>query len=353
MNWKYLKFSMFCVAGMVIISANPKTTKAFEDGIAGFTYDKNGYVCDVPVPGYINIGLANVDTNLLIRSGPGENNKIIGKLPKNACCNILEDSTGGWTKISAVTASGEKLTGYVKSEFLATGDVATEMAKENGFYVAISKTNGLNVRQKPSTSSQIIDQIANGEELLINDLNDCLITTNDPVNSEWVKVSLDSDDAEGAEGSYGYVAKQYVELDYKLPYALSLKELQYGAGTSQKRIDLINMAREYLGGKYVWGGTSLERGVDCSGFVQQIYKKALGMRLERTSREQARCGKKISASELKPGDLVFYGSSRYINHVAIYIGNGKIIHASNRRDGIKISNMRYRTPVAFARYIND
>jgi len=352
MNRKLLKLSLVCVAGMVIVTANPRTAKAFENGLAGFTYDKNGYVCDVPIPGFKNIGLANVDTNLLIRSGPGESNKIVGKMPKNSCCNILEEDNNGWTKISAVTASGKTITGYVKSEYLITGDEATARAKESGSYVAISKTNGLNVRKQPTTSSPIIDQIANGEELLILDLNDCIITTDDPEYNEWIKVALDSDDAEGSEGSFGYVAKQYVELDFRLPYALSIEEIQYGSGVSRRRVDLVNFAKEYLGGRYVWGGTSLKNGVDCSGFVLRVYEK-FGYKLGRTSRDQARGGKRITASELKPGDLVFYGSSSYINHVAIYIGNGKIIHASNRRDGIKISNLRYRTPVAYVRYIND
>jgi len=352
MNRKLLKLSLVCVAGLVIVTANPKTTKAFEDGIAGFTYDKSGYICNVPIPGFKNIGLANVETNLLIRSGPGENYKIVGKLPKNACCNILEERSDGWTHVSAATASGESVTGYVKSEYLITGDLATERAKESGSYVAISMTNGLNVRKGPSTSSPIIDQIAKGEELLILDLNDCIVTTDETEYNIWVKVALDSDDAEGSEGSFGYVARQYVELDFKLPYALSINEIQYGSGVSQKRINLVNFAKEYLGGRYVWGGTSLKSGVDCSGFVLRVYEK-FGYKLGRTSRDQARGGKRISASELKPGDLVFYGSSSYINHVAIYIGNGKIIHASNRRDGIKISNMRYRNPVAYVRYIND
>lgn len=352
MNWKLAKLSMVCAAGIVIITANPKTANAFEDGIAGFTYDKGASVYDVPVPGFINVGIANVDTNLLIRKGPSENDKIVGKLPKNACCSILEGSTNGWTNISALTASGETLTGFVKSDYLITGEPATAQAKGNGFYVAVANTDGLNVRKGPSTKSQSVDQIAKGEELLITDLSDSIITTDDPVYDIWVKVSLDSDDREGTEGSYGYVAMKYVDLAFKLPYALSMQELQYGSGVSQRRVDIINYAREFLGGRYVWGGTSLDRGVDCSGFVQQIYKK-YGYSLPRTSREQARSGRKVSASDLKPGDLVFYGSSSYINHVAMYIGNGRIIHASNRRDGIKISNLKYRNPVSYARYISD
>jgi cell wall-associated NlpC family hydrolase len=351
MNWKLLKLPLACVAGLVIITANPRTVYAFEDGLAGFTYDKIGYSCDVPVPGYINIGYANVNDNLLIRSAAGENNKIIGKLPKGACCNILSEDENGWTKVSAVTASGKTITGYVKSQYLFTGEEATAQAKENGSYVAISKADGLRVRKEPNTQSTIIDQIAKGEELLV-DINDYLVLTDDPEYPKWVKVLLDTDDEAGTEGSFGYVAMQYVEVEFKLPYALSIEEVQYGTGVSSKRVNIVNFARQYLGGRYVWGGTSLKDGVDCSGFVLRVFEK-YGINLGRTSREQARGGRKISASELKPGDLVFYGSSSYINHVAIYIGNGKVIHASNKRDGIKISNMNYRRPVAYVRYIND
>ncbi|MGN1157892.1 MAG: C40 family peptidase, partial [Agathobacter sp.] len=103
---------------------------------------------------------------------------------------------------------------------------------------------------------------------------------------------------------------------------------------------------------YVWGGNSLTKGVDCSGFTKQVYKK-FGITLPRTSYTQPSAGKKIKASEAKPGDLFFYGDSSGINHVAIYIGNGKIVHAANKRAGIKISNAFYRTPKCVVTYFND
>jgi uncharacterized protein YgiM (DUF1202 family) len=360
MNRKLIKLSLVCVAGTFLFTANPKTAFAFEDGIAGYVYDKDSgntsysgapaavplSVSDIPVPGFKDVAIVNVETNLLIRSGAGENYKIIGKLPKDAGCNVLEGNKDGWTKISAETSSGETLTGYVKSEYLITGSAATQKAKEVGSYVATANTNGLNVRKSPSTDSEVIDQIAKGEELLVIDSK---VVTDDPQYSLWVKVSLDSDEE---EGSYGYVAKEFVDLSFELTHALSMQEIQYGAGVSQKRIVIVNFARDYLGGRYVWGGTSLSRGVDCSGFTQAILRN-FGIYIPRTSREQARSGDKISASELKPGDLVFYGSSSYINHVAMYIGNGKVIHASNHRDGIKISNLYYRTPVKCARFIGN
>jgi cell wall-associated NlpC family hydrolase len=204
----------------------------------------------------------------------------------------------------------------------------------------------LNIRSEATTNSEIIEKIAKGEELLILDAN---VASNDKDNPVWVKVSLDSDTE---EGSVGYVSKKYVDPSFQLVHALSLDEIYFGSGVSGKRIDIVNFAKDYLGGKYVYGGTSLTRGIDCSAFVRACLNQFGIYGVPRTSREQARSGDKISASELKPGDLVFYGGSS-INHVAMYIGNGKVIHASNHRDGIKISNMYYRSPVKFVTYIHD
>ncbi len=155
----------------------------------------------------------------------------------------------------------------------------------------------------------------------------------------------------------GYVAKEYVDLSYRLAQAHTMQELQLGPGVSSRRSNVVNFAKNYIGYRYVWGGSGLTRlnnnkGVDCSGFVQAVFGK-YGYNLPRTSREQANRGTSISRSQLKAGDLIFYGSKSYINHVAIYIGNGRIIHASNKRDGIKYSNAFYRTPVKYVRIIND
>ncbi len=356
---KLLKISLVCAVGAFVFTANPRTAMAYEEGIAGFVYDKDTSntvntsndakiislsASDIPIPGYSNIGIANVDTNLIIRSGPGENNKIVGKLPKNGGCEVLEESDG-WCKISADTDNGS-LKGYVKSEFLITGSRAIKLAKQVGSYVATATTSGLNVRDKASTDAGIVDSIARGEALIVLDSK---VESDDKDHGAWVKVSLDSDTE---EGSYAYVAKEYVDITFQLVHAVSLKELQYAQGTSSVRMRLIDLAKDHLGEAYVWGGTRLGSGVDCSGFVQALYSK-MGYSISRTSRSQAYGGTKIAASQVKPGDLVFYGSSSYINHVAMYIGGGRVIHASNRRDGIKISNMFYRSPVKCVRYINN
>jgi len=299
------------------------------------------------MPGFTNIGIADVATNLMIRSGPGEGKKILGKLPKDGGCDILESDDGsGWTKIS----SG-KITGYVKTEYLITGSKATELAKKVGNYVAVANTktkeNSLNVRKDASIDSEVVDQIAYGEELLVLD---AMVVSYGEEYNKWVQVSLDGDDSEN--GDIGYVAKEYVDLSYSLKKAVSIEELDFGTGVSSLRANLVNYAKQFLGNRYEWGGTSLNNGVDCSGFTMRVYEK-YGQYIPRNSRSQAGSGNTISSSKLKPGDLVFYGKSGYISHVAIYIGNSKVIHASNKRDGIKISNMYYRQPIKCVRYINE
>ena len=124
------------------------------------------------------------------------------------------------------------------------------------------------------------------------------------------------------------------------------------SSNSSVRSSIVSYAKQFVGGKYVYGGTSLTNGVDCSGFTMRVYEK-FGYNITRTSRSQAAAGKTISVSSVKPGDLVFYANGGTINHVAMYIGNGQIVHASNPKTGIKISNMNYRKPYKAARFIND
>lgn len=119
-----------------------------------------------------------------------------------------------------------------------------------------------------------------------------------------------------------------------------------------KRKKVVEYALKFVGNPYVWGGNSLTHGVDCSGFVQQVYKK-FGYSLPRTSREQSKVGKKITTKNLQKGDLIFYyeEGTTTVGHVALYIGNKKVVHASNPKDGIKISTYNYRTPAVIRRII--
>lgn len=115
------------------------------------------------------------------------------------------------------------------------------------------------------------------------------------------------------------------------------------AVVSATRTAIVAYAKQFLGNPYVYGGTSLTNGADCSGFTQSVFAH-FGITTGRSSRDQAAKGKEISMSAIQPGDLLFYASGSYINHVAIYIGDGKIIHSSNPTTGITITKYNYRTP---------
>lgn len=279
--------------------------------------------------GYTNIGIANVESgNLNVRAVPATDGKLVGKMRKDSACEIL-DTQDGWAHIK----SGE-VEGYVSLEFLLTGPDARIRASQLVTTVVVANTDGLNVREQANTDSTVLTQVLKGEELeYVETLG------------EWVKVSLDGEEA--------YVATEFVTVEEKLDTAITMTELLYGEGVSDVRVDLVEYAKQFLGNPYVWGGTSLTNGADCSGFVMSVFKK-YGINLSHSSRAQANEGTKISLSELQPGDLVFYGNSGgTINHVAIYIGNGQVIHASSPKTGIKISKYNYRTPVKAVRVIND
>lgn len=279
------------------------------------------------VCGYTNLGIAQVENHLNIRDGAGEEYELVGKLPVDAGCEILS-TEGEWCKIR----SG-KVTGYVKGEYLLTGEDAANRADEVKTIVATSVTQTLNARVEPNTDCSIWTMIAEGEELQL--LED---------QGEWLKVDVDGDEC--------YVAREYVELSEQLQKAMTMTEIRYGEGISDVRVDMIQYACQFVGNRYVWGGTSLTNGVDCSGFTMRIYEK-YGIYLPHSSSAQSGYGTKINPSDAKPGDLFFYGNGGGINHVAMYIGNGQVVHASSARTGIKISNAFYRSPICVTRLLSD
>lgn len=112
---------------------------------------------------------------------------------------------------------------------------------------------------------------------------------------------------------------------------------------SASRNAVVAYAKQFLGNPYVYGGTSLTNGADCSGFVMSVFSH-FGINTGRSSREQAGKGKTIPVDQVQPGDLLFYASGDYINHVGIYVGDGKIIHSSNPATGICYASANYRTP---------
>lgn len=279
--------------------------------------------------GYTNIGIANVSSgNLNVRKAPSLQGKLVGKMPKNSACEILETTEDGWAHIT----SGE-VEGYVSMEYLLTGPDAWMKAEELAKTVVIADVDALNVREEPNTESAVMTQVLKNEELeYVETLED------------WIKVSIDGEDA--------YVAAEYVTVKDKLSTAITMTELLYGAGVSDVRVELVEYAKQFVGNPYVWGGTSLTKGADCSGFVLSVYKK-FGVKLPHYTVSQSKLGTKIKTSELQPGDLIFYSKNGTINHVAIYIGGGQVIHASSPKTGIKISKYNYRTPAKCVRILQD
>lgn len=279
--------------------------------------------------GYANLGIAHVDNHLNIRQEPNENGKLIGKLPKDAACEILDIDENGWAHIK----SG-KLDGYCSTEFLYLGDAAIARGHEVASMIAIVNTQTLKVREEPNTDSVVITLIPQEEELEVVEV----------MENGWIKFLLDDEEA--------YVSGEYVDVEERLEKAVTLTELLYGQGVSNVRVDLVQYAKQFVGNPYVWGGTSLTNGADCSGFTLSIYKK-YGVSLPHHAASQAQLGTKIDYSSAQPGDLVFYAKNGSINHVAIYIGNGQVIHASSPKTGIKISSWNYRTPSCIRRYLSN
>ncbi len=123
--------------------------------------------------------------------------------------------------------------------------------------------------------------------------------------------------------------------------------------SEMKRQEIVNYGMQFVGNRYVWGGMDPHKGADCSGFTLYIMREVAGITLSHSSRAQANEGRVISADEMRPGDLVFYGSGSRINHVAIYAGDGLIVHASNKEDGIKTSPWNYRKPIKIVNVLGD
>lgn len=251
-------------------------------------------------------------------------------MPKGSACEVLENFPDiGWAHIK----SGE-VEGYVSTEFLLMGPDAKLRANELVRTVVVADTDGLRVRDEASTDGAVFTQVPQGEEL------DYVATL-----EGWYQVDID--------GESVYVSAEYAHVEERLDTAVTMAQLLYGQGISDLRVDLVEYAKQFLGNPYVWGGTSLTKGADCSGFVLSVYKN-FGITLSHSSRAQAGEGTRISYSEIQPGDLVFYAnSSGTINHVAIYIGGGKVISASNPTSGIRINKYNYRTPVRYVRILNE
>lgn len=303
---------------------------------------------------YANKAVADIysTTTLNIRKKGSINAKIVGKMKKGNIATVLKKGSE-WSKVR----SGN-VTGYVKNQYLVFGDEIENFAKQNVKKVVKVQTETLRVRKKASTNSKIVTLVSEDDKLKVKKQTD-----------DWAKVKVD--------GQTGYVSKDYAKVTYSFGKAKSMKQIQAeqeakeakkraeeaarsksvsttSSGSSATGSRIASYAQQFVGNPYRYGGNSLTNGIDCSGFTQQIMAK-FGYSISRTSSSQAGEGRAVSTSNLRAGDLVFYGNGGSINHVAVYIGGGQVVHASNSapypRGGIKISNVNYRTPICARRII--
>ncbi|SFQ49005.1 Cell wall-associated hydrolase, NlpC family [Lachnospiraceae bacterium XBB1006] len=317
-----------------------------------------------------NLCVAKVDDFVYVRSKANTDSKVRGKLYKKNVATII-GTKGDWYKIK----SG-KLQGYVSADFVVAGN--GEALKSAGTRYAKVNTTTLRVRKKASTNAEIIGLVPQDEDIVVKD-----------EKNGWVKVSVE-------EGK-GWVSTDFVELHTEYTHGETVKEEKArlkkeekerlaaqaaaeqaiangvagtsnagssnsgssgsASGTSSSSgtstaapsgsstgASVASYACRFVGNPYRWGGTSLTNGADCSGFVMSVYR-AFGISLPHSSSAMRGVGRGVSMSEMQAGDIICYSG-----HVAIYIGGGRIVHASNHRDGIKISNSyNYRSVLAVRR----
>lgn len=326
--------------------------------------------------------IAQVNDYVNIRSTPSTESEIVGKLYNNSV-GVLIDEEDGWYQMKSGNVDG-----YVKAEYFKTGDEAKRIADEVGNRIATVNTQTLKVRYDASLEAPVLGLVPGGEELTVLDEENGFVKVSIEEGDGWVsmdyvileteyvtaesvaeeKARLEAEQKakeEARKAAAAAEAKLLAEKQKK-EEEQKAKEQQAAAESSQSGEQqaaaqetvstpvvsggsglgaaVANYAVQFVGNPYVYGGTSLTNGADCSGFVMSVYKN-FGVSLPHSSSADRHVGYSVgSLSEAQPGDLVCYSG-----HVGIYIGGGQIVHASTAATGIKISNASYRTPVAIRR----
>ena len=268
---------------------------------------------------------SKVNSFLNVRNEPTKDGYIIGKLLKNAGGEILDDPGNGWYHIR----SGG-MEGYISAEYCVEGAEALRLAPEVACEMVKVTAERLNVRSGPGEKYPVWTQLA----------SDSLQNVKEEING-WYRILINDTD--------GYISSSFAEKGWYLREAMPWTSVQEASPLRQQ---LFAYAEQFIGTRYVYGGTSLTDGIDCSSYVQQCFRNALGIKLPRTSAKQSRVGAEISYEDARPGDLMFYTDrSGTVDHVAIYMGDGKILHASLSFGQVAVSSWNYSTKPAIIRNV--
>ena len=311
---------------------------------------------------YANIAIAQVDNFVYIRETASAESEYVGKLYNNSAATVAESveaEDGTWLLIT----SGD-VTGYVKSEYVVQND--EELAKSVSKRLATVTTTTLHVRESASTDSAVIDLLPIGDDLVVVDESQAdtgwvKVTCNEGegyVSTDYVDISTDFTVAESKAAEQARLAKE--EAEKKAAQEAAKKATaaskaskssgkssgagkSYAAPSGSGGSSVVNYGSQFVGNPYVYGGSSLTNGTDCSGFVMSCYS-AFGVSLPHSSSALRSAGYGVSYDEMQPGDIVCYSG-----HVGIYAGNGTLLHASNKRTGITYSNVNYKKILAIRR----
>ena len=310
--------------------------------------------------GFRSLVIADVDDYVNVRDSASEEGEIVGKLYDNSVGEFISEQDG-WYEIQSGNC-----TGFVKSEYVVTGDDAIALAKEVGTRIATVTTTTLKVREQPGMDETVLGLVPIEDELTVLEELDGWVKVSIEegegyVSNEYVSLSTEFVKAESKEEEEARLAKEKAEREAANAAAAKAIAAQKKSASGNKSsssspaavvsgggsgtgTSVASFATQFVGNPYVYGGTSLTNGTDCSGFVMSVYNN-YGVSLPHSSGALRSAGSDVGGlGNAQPGDIVCYSG-----HVGIYIGNGNIVHASTAATGIKISNASYRNVLSVRR----